>query len=45
MDPVPCVHAGVLVKYVNITKGWRDRLFVLANSKLVYYKVLATSHL
>lgn len=41
----PCVHAGVLVKYVNMAKGWRDRLFVLANNKLVYYKVLATSQL
>lgn len=31
--------AGVLHKYVNITKGWRDRLFILADDKLVYFKV------
>lgn len=33
------VVAGVLQKYVNITKGFRDRLFVLADDKLVYFKV------
>eukprot|EP00892_Ulva_mutabilis_P011780 jgi/Ulvmu1/8975/UM005_0066.1 len=33
------VVAGVLHKYVNITKGWRDRLFVLADDKLVYFKL------
>lgn len=42
IDPALCVHAGVLLKYVNMAKGWRDRLFVLANKKLVYYKVLAS---
>lgn len=33
------VVAGVLQKYVNITKGFRDRLFVLADDKLLYFKV------
>lgn len=32
------VVAGVLTKYVNIAKGWRDRLFVLSGDQLHYYK-------
>ena len=33
--------AGVLSKYVNLAKGWKDRLFVLSDEKLRYYKVRA----
>lgn len=29
----------MLQKYVNLTKGFRDRLFVLKDEKLDYYKV------
>ena len=35
------VVAGVLNKYTNIAKGWRDRLFVLSGDQLHYYKVCA----
>lgn len=37
------VVAGILCKYANMAKGWRDRLFVLADGKLVYYKVSGSS--
>lgn len=33
------IVAGVLCKHVNIAKGWRDRLFVLCDDQLHYYKV------
>lgn len=33
------IVVGVLVKYVNLGKGWRHRLFVLQNGVLRYYKV------
>ncbi|KAK9834197.1 hypothetical protein WJX81_007601 [Elliptochloris bilobata] len=33
------IVVGVLVKYVNIGKGWHHRLFVLQNGVLRYYKV------
>jgi len=33
--------AGVLVKFVNLGKGWRSRLFVLKHGVLRYYKVRA----
>lgn len=35
------VVAGVLSKYANPVKGWRDRLFILNDGKLSYYKVRA----
>ena len=33
--------AGVLVKFVNLGKGWRSRLFVLKHGVLRYYRVRA----
>jgi hypothetical protein len=33
------IFAGVLLKYVNLGKGWRHRLFVLRGGVLRYYKV------
>jgi hypothetical protein len=36
------VVAGVLTKYVNLAKGWRDRLFVMSGDKLYYFKVRAS---
>jgi hypothetical protein len=35
------VVAGVLTKYVNIAKGWRERFFVLSGDQLLYFKVCA----
>ncbi len=35
------IVVGVLVKYVNLAKGWRHRLFVLQNGVLRYYKARA----
>ena len=32
------ITAGVLVKYVNLGKGWRRRLFVLQGDVVRYYK-------
>lgn len=33
------VVVGMLLKYVNLTSGWRHRLFVLDGGVLRYYKV------
>jgi hypothetical protein len=33
------IVAGVLLKYVNLGKGWRHRLFILKGGVLRYYKV------
>lgn len=33
------IVVGVLYKYVNITSGWRPRLFVLHGGVLRYYKI------
>ena len=35
------IAAGVLVKFVNLGKGWRSRLFVLKHGVLRYYRVRA----
>ena len=35
------IVVGVLVKYVNLAKGWRHRLFVLQNGVLRYFKARA----
>ena len=35
------IVAGVLVKFVNLGKGWRSRLFVLKHGVLRYYRVRA----
>ena len=37
------VVAGVLVKFVNLGKGWRSRLFVLKHGVLRYYRVRAAA--
>ena len=39
--PAPQIVAGVLVKFVNLGKGWRSRLFVLKHGVLRYYRVRA----
>jgi hypothetical protein len=41
--PAP-VTVGVLVKFVNIGKGWHKRLFVLQAGVLKYYKVGELKH-